>query len=390
MISRLFTVSLALLVVSQGIVLGQAPASPPPAEAKPDAPKSDPFAVPEGNDEQVLDLFLKRLTRTPPAERTPEGILDHLKKINGAIGEVLKREISEELYVNALQLRLEILGILPQLGDNTAVAARTKLIDEMKRDARPAVKKMAEQLEVEERIGRLPLLDEAAKLAIIEEMGAELAKAPVDNQEEFIQAARNAMSVAQTLEQYGDNKLAAKAYGTYAELLARKNHPELGDTVKQMQATVRRLELPGNSIEINGPTVEGKQFTMEQYKGKVVLVDFWATWCGPCIEELPNVVKLYNDYHAKGFEVIGISLDQDEESLKKFIETRELKWPTIFFPEREDQGWNNPIARHYGISGIPTAILVNQEGKVVSLEARGENLQEELAKLLGPVEPATN
>lgn len=348
--------------------------------------KPDPFAVPEGNDEKILDLFLKRISRMPPAERTQEGILEHLAKLNNAVEEVLSREISEDLYLSAVQMRLEILGILPQLGDNTAVLKRAKLIDSLKLDQRPAVKAFAARMELEERVARLPLMPEKAQQELIAEVGKNLSDAQVDDQEEFMQAAQMAMQVAGTLERYGEAQTAAQAYKQYASILETKNHPQIGDVVDRMKATVRRLELLGNSIEIAGPTVSGGQFNIDQYKGKVVLVDFWATWCGPCIAELPNVKNLYDAYHDKGFEVIGISLDEDEASLVEFIKEKKLEWPTIFFSEAEEQGWNNPIARHYGISGIPTAILVNQQGKVVTLQARGENLAEELAKLLGPVE----
>lgn len=359
-----------------------APATEKPAEKA----KPDPFKVPEGTDDKVLNIFLQRISRTPPEDRSREGILEHLGKMDKAIAEILTREVSEEMYISALELRLQLLGILPQLGDNSAVIKRSKLIDELKRDEREGVKALAARLELEEKISRLPVMKADAKKKLIEEIGEQLASTDTQEDQAFMQAAQNAMKVAQSLERFGDTENAVIAYKQYASILKKKNHPDLGDAVDRMDATVRRLELLGNNIEIAGPTVSGGKYNIDDLKGKVVLVDFWATWCGPCIAELPNVKNLYDAYHEKGFEVIGISLDQDEESLQEFIAENELKWPTIFFPEAENQGWDNPIARHYGISGIPTAILVNQDGKVVTLRARGEQLREELAKLLGPLE----
>ncbi len=384
MIQRLLCFSLFLTIIGQAFPL--VAQDTPAKEAVEEKAKPDLFAVPKGTDEKILNLFIRKLTRTPPADRSPEGALEHLGKMNSAIEEILSREISEELYLTALQLRLQILEILPRVGDNSAVAKRTKLIDEMKRDEREGVKALAAQLELQEKIQRLPTLPVKAQKELVSEVGTKLSEADVKNPERFGQAAQAAMQVAQTLERYGDPEIAATAYKLYSGILAKKNHPEMGDLVKRMQATVRRLELLGNNIDIAGPTVNGEQFNIDQYQGKVVLVDFWATWCGPCIQELPNVKALYDAYHEKGFEVVGISLDEDKKTLTDFIAKRELAWPTIFFAEPEEQGWNNPIAQYYGISGIPSAILVNQDGKVVTLKARGENLRDELAKLLGPLE----
>ena len=115
-----------------------------------------------------------------------------------------------------------------------------------------------------------------------------------------------------------------------------------------------------------------------------VVVDFWATWCGPCRAELPNVKEQYELYHDKGFEVVGISLDEDRAALEEFLTEEKLPW--IQLHQNDGSGWKNENAARYAIQGIPACFLIDQEGKVVSLECRGEVLPEMLAKLLGPVE----
>jgi thiol-disulfide isomerase/thioredoxin len=151
----------------------------------------------------------------------------------------------------------------------------------------------------------------------------------------------------------------------------------------------RRLNLMGNPIEVTGTLLDGEQVDWESYRGKVVLVDFWATWCGPCRAEVPNILAMHKAYGSKGFDVLGVSLDQTPEDAQTYIEEQGIPWKSLFPEKEEDRGWANPLAKFYGINGIPTAILVDQEGKVVDMNARGERLQERLQELLGdPAEEA--
>jgi thiol-disulfide isomerase/thioredoxin len=129
-----------------------------------------------------------------------------------------------------------------------------------------------------------------------------------------------------------------------------------------------------------------QQFDPATLKGKVVLVDFWATWCGLCLAELPNVTKNYEKYHDRGFEVVGISLDDDKATLETFLEKEKIPWPTLFDEGNDQQGFKNPMAVYYSVWGVPTAILTNKKGEVISLDARGDELDRNLEILLGHAE----
>ena len=143
---------------------------------------------------------------------------------------------------------------------------------------------------------------------------------------------------------------------------------------RDLQKFGNKLELLQKPVELSGKLLDGSDFDIGQYKGKVVVIDFWATWCGPCVAELPNVIENYKKFHDQGLEIIGVSLDQDAEAVTKFVEENEVPWKTLFSSDPESNGWKHPMAVKFGIRAIPTMILVGKDGKIVALNVRGERL----------------
>ncbi len=124
--------------------------------------------------------------------------------------------------------------------------------------------------------------------------------------------------------------------------------------------------------------LSGAPLSVSRFKGKVLLVDFWATWCGPCVGELPNVVAAYRKYHPMGFEIVGISLDQNEATLEKFIKANGVVWAQYF----DGQGWDSKLGKKYGVTSIPATFLLDREGRIVARDLRGPELEAQLARLL--------
>ncbi len=124
-------------------------------------------------------------------------------------------------------------------------------------------------------------------------------------------------------------------------------------------------------------TPEGTSVSLSDFRGKYVLVDFWASWCGPCRKENPNVVKVYNKFHAKGFEVLGVSLDQNKKNWMKAIESDRLVWTQV----SDLNGWSNEVAKQYGIKSIPSSLLIDPNGIIIAKNLYGEELERTVARL---------
>jgi len=155
------------------------------------------------------------------------------------------------------------------------------------------------------------------------------------------------------------------------------------DTKARLQQPAQRVakqpvnDLVGKPLDLKFTAADGSSVNLANLRGKVVLVDFWATWCGPCMGEVPHVVAAYKKYHDKGFEIIGISLDKNKDTMLKITREKEMTWPQYF----DGKGWNNEISSSFQIHGIPSMWLVNKAGVVATVEAR-RNLDAEIAELL--------
>jgi peroxiredoxin len=134
------------------------------------------------------------------------------------------------------------------------------------------------------------------------------------------------------------------------------------------QLKIRPGKTPPN---FTATTIDGQQISLDKLEGKVVLLDFWATWCQPCLAELPNVTRVYKKYHKQGFEIVSISLDRTKQALTQFVKQRDIEWYQIYDRGRPR---SQSIAGQYGVRGIPRMILVGADGEIIADRLRGGQL----------------
>jgi thiol-disulfide isomerase/thioredoxin len=256
-----------------------------------------------------------------------------------------------------------------------AVRGAAEKIVELEKDKESEAYKMATQLLLQVEVGSLPTATPDEQARIYQKVKQRIAKEGATEQMFGL-----AYQTASGLE-YGTNEeLAAKAFAEFGELFSKSENEEMAAVAEKLIGASRRLRLPGNPIKVEGTDLQGDEFDWNSYKGKVVLIDFWATWCGPCREELPNIKALYKKFHKKGFEVVGISIDADRAALEDYVKENKLPWTTLH--ENDGEG-AHPTADYYGVLGIPTMILVSRDGNVLSTHARGEELADMLYEQFG-------
>ncbi len=178
----------------------------------------------------------------------------------------------------------------------------------------------------------------------------------------------------------GHPKYGSRASAKTAKLLLQlEKENRIGEVPTRASHRGRPDALVGKkAIDFNVKDLNGDDLSLEKYRGNVILLDFWAVWCGPCIAEMPNVKQVYEKYKEANFQIIGISLDQSRDTLVGYLEKEGITWPQFF----DGNGWQNQVAEMYGINSIPRMYLIDDEGVVRKANVRGQALEPAVAELI--------
>ncbi len=171
-----------------------------------------------------------------------------------------------------------------------------------------------------------------------------------------------------------------RGFISYQELYGKdfeslKNEKEFNEIIAQIK---EKVGIGKKAKDFTVTLFSGDEFTLSAQKGKVILIDFWASWCGPCRKEMPNLKKYYNEFKDKGFEIIGISLDRDKLALEEFLKKENVGWKISF----TGKGWDDDTARLYSVNSIPSTWLVDKKGMLRYFGLRGEELREAISELI--------
>ncbi len=341
------------------------PAQQPVEE--PAAEEPDPYAVPDGTPAELMD-YVRRLQWQPP--RNPAAREKTIAALLEAADKILAGKPDEWQAAEAISIKVRFLK---------SIEEKQAFAEGLRKTGRPKLARQVDGAILDRQLrGAFQAFEvpEEDLRKLVGQIKEYLGAGPIQTSD-----IRMALGAGELAERSDNIELAADIYKVVIEILKQSGSERNAKLAKDIEGVVRRLTLVGKPMKVEGKLLGGEAIDWSAYRGKVVLVSFWATWCGPCVRQIPQMKETYGQYHERGFEIIGISLDDDRKRLEKFIEEKEIPWEIIFNEKGADS-----TTDYYSVISIPTMILVAADGNVVSIKARGPKLSEELEKLLGPPE----
>lgn len=194
----------------------------------------------------------------------------------------------------------------------------------------------------------------------------------------YMDTTRNDITSTYFFERYlMTNSTLDEVLAFYGNLTDRVKKSAPGLALKRKIEEMEQVNVGGMAPNFKLTTPEGKELSLYDLRGHIVLLDFWASWCGPCLAEVPNLKAIYEKYHAKGLEILGVSLDEKEAAWKGAIERKGLTWRHV----SSLKGWKCPVAGRFKVTGIPRMYIIDAQGKIIAQDLRGEKLAKKMDEL---------
>ncbi|MEX2174915.1 MAG: TlpA disulfide reductase family protein [Pirellulaceae bacterium] len=337
-----------------------------------DDPVVNPYAAKPGLTAEQLAAYILKMQDKPQSIQSRPGFAE-------AVCEACNRLMAadpaptEAQFLIAAEEKLQRLHKQACAGDAEADKLLASFVEKMAADTRPRLARQVAFFRQERKsldglespLEKVPdLLKELLAYLSMEKLTAR-----------HLRLASSTVALINRLENPDERE---KHFGEFGQTFAKSSDKELARYGRKLakKPAAAETDLVGQPLELAGTTAEGAAFAWEAYRGKVVLVDFWATWCGPCLREMPHVKALYEKLHERSFEVVGISLDEDHEALAAYLEENAIEWETL-----AGEG-TQALAEKYGVRGIPTMLVVDREGKIAGVAHNVAALAPIVEKLL--------
>jgi peroxiredoxin len=375
--------------------------------AGPKAAANDPFRVPDGTADE-LQKYIERLKRlSPPSSPRPSGSEFRRQRAVAQLAACekllnVKPVPTPDQVRIALRAKVAALFVLERLGDATApdkieatlqqarqltplpplpaqAAAPKPLPQRAKLQGPPGLVRDVEFAILQSRAQQASAMNGKQYSDLVARLVQYLKHGEVDGD-----GADVAIELVIAGETHQKREAVIAACTELGTILSGSDDVNIAGKAATVLGAARRLDLAGKQFVLHGASLTGRTLDLKKLKGNVVLIYFFATWCGPCRDEIPNIIKCYRAYRTRGFEVVGVSIDRDRTALADFLDKEKYPW-TVLLDRYEARGTDRSMATYYGIFTIPQMILLGADGRVLSVDVRGQRLNKSLAEQFGPV-----
>jgi thiol-disulfide isomerase/thioredoxin len=324
------------------------------------------------------DVSQQAVAEQPGAGDMQSNLNSAAESIVAAAEQGVQATKSDEEVLSRVDLSVEALRLIGELGGENADTLAGQLLDDVQKSGSPAVKEVIVRMRLAREMQRWSQLTRSEREKAIARFVSDVKQEGLTPSHADL-----VMRMSDNLEMSNQRELAKAAIEPLLPLFQNSTEPSVQRRAPLMEGIVRRMDLIGKPFELEGTMLDGAEFDWASYRGKVVLIDFFANWCGVCREEVPTILQAYRAFHDKGFEVVGVSLDRSPALAEAYRKQTGFQFPTLFSSNPQAMEWKSPLAVKYGITALPRAILVDQEGNVVDTFARGPRLGQLLGDLLG-------